>query len=145
MAINPHNLVQNDVLLDPAIDEHGHDGHVHAGLQRIRIDDGIGVVIIDIMIMGLVSRIAAAAGTVLCRRYQVAFSCAAVACQEIMGNPQLLFRQDDAIVADLDIWRRGQDLPDLNVRAVAAAADLLHQIQQADIRIFLHTLTPSMS
>jgi len=32
MAINPHNLVQNDVLLDPAIDEHGHDGHVHAGL-----------------------------------------------------------------------------------------------------------------
>ena len=28
---------------------------------------------------------------------------------------------------------------------VFAAADLLHQIQQADIRIFLHTLTPSMS
>ena len=73
MAINPHNLVQNDVLLDPAIDEHGHDGHVHAGLQRIRVDDGIGVVIIDVMIMGLVSCIATATGTVLCRRYQMAY------------------------------------------------------------------------
>lgn len=61
MAINPHNLIQNNVLLNPVVDEHGHDGHVHAGLQRIRIDDGIGVGIIDIMIMGLVSRIAAAA------------------------------------------------------------------------------------
>ena len=97
------------------------------------------------MIMGLVSRITAAAGTILCRRYQMPFSCAAITCQEIMGNSQLLFGQNDAIVADLDIWRRSKDLPDLNVRAVAATADLLHQIQQADIRIFLHTLTPLRS
>lgn len=111
MAINPHNLIQNNVLLNPVVDEHGHDGHVHAGLQRIRIDDGIGVGIIDIMIMGLVSRIAAAAGTVLCRRYQMAFSRAAITCQEIMGNPQLLFRQDDAVVTDFNLWRRSKDLP----------------------------------
>mgnify|MGYP000796249118 FL=1 len=77
--------------VDGKADDAEHDGHVHAGLQRIRVDDGIGVVIIDIMIMGLVSRITAAAGTILCRRYQMPFSCAAITCQEIMGNPQLLF------------------------------------------------------
>lgn len=56
--------------MDGKADDAEHDGHVHAGLQRIRVDDGIGVVIIDVMIMGLVSCIATATGTVLCRRYQ---------------------------------------------------------------------------
>ena len=59
--------------VDGKADDAEHDGHVHAGLQRIRVDDGIGVVIIDVMIMGLVSCIATATGTVLCRRYQMAY------------------------------------------------------------------------
>ena len=59
--------------MDGKADDAEYDGHVHAGLERIRVDDGFGVVIIDVMIMGLVSCIATAAGTVLCRRYQMAY------------------------------------------------------------------------